>query len=189
MSEQTANPASEAVVNAVMQRLFADPALSTFVVLDGAAIPGLLPKIEEEAPEYECLYRGELEPDLAECAPYIVQLTSDSAFTRWAIAEGWGNHWGIFVLAAADINTLRRHFRGFLLVMSPEGKRLYFRYYDPRVLRIFLPTCANDELVGFFGPIAVYLAEDEKAETVAEFRFDGEKLHQTRPNSTEGQEA
>jgi len=164
MSEQTANVASAVSVDAVMQRLFADPALSTFVILDGAAIPDLLPKLEEESPEYACLYRGELEPDLAECAPYLVRLTSDSAFTRWVITEGWGNNWGIFAQAATDINTLRRHFRGFLMVVSPEGKRLYFRYYDPRVLREYLPTCNEEETRTVFGPIMTYVCEDIKTE-------------------------
>jgi len=176
MSEQNANVVSTVNVDAVMQQLFADPALSTFVILDGATIPDLLPKLEEEAPEYACLYRGELEPDLAECAPYLVQLKSDGAFTRWVVTEGWGNHWGVFVLAMTDINTLRRHFRGFLMVMSPERKRLYFRYYDPRVLRTFLPTCNAAELAMLFGPVNAYLAETEPPAIASLFSVAAGKL-------------
>ncbi len=172
MSERATQPANETVVQAVMDRLFADSTLNTFVILDGAAIPDLLPKLDAEGPEHVCLYRGELEPDMAECAPYLVRLVEGSPFTQWVVTEGWGNHWGVFVLAATDINTLRRHFRGFLLVMSPAGKRLYFRYYDPRVLRKYLPTCNVDEGRTIFGPVKCYLAEDEDSSQVLRFTPD-----------------
>lgn len=162
MSETQTPALAEKLVQAVLDRLFGDPALSTFAILDGANIPELLPKLAEESPEHICLYRGELEPDLAECAPYLVRLERDSPFTRWLVSEGWGNNWGIFASTATDLQTLRRHFRGFLLVMSPEGKRLYFRYYDPRVLRSFLPTCTPRQLAEFFGPVGFFIAEDEE---------------------------
>jgi hypothetical protein len=167
MSEQ---PVSEVVVRGVMERLFADPALSTYVILDGASVPDLLGKLEEHAPEHVCLYRGELAPDLAECAPYLVRLTSESPFTHWVVEEGWGKHWGIFALAASDLERMRRHFRTFLMVQSPEGKRLYFRYYDPRVLREYLPTCNEEETRAVFGPVGCYLCEGGSTSGLHSFR-------------------
>jgi hypothetical protein len=172
MSGEGAVVADEPVVQALLQHLFADPALGTFAILDGAAIPDLLPKLNEEAPEHICLYRGELEPDLAECAPYLVRLAKESAFTKWLLAEGWGKSWGIFVLAAADLTTLRRHFRGFLIVLSPEGKRLYFRYYDPRVLREYLPTCNTEETRTVFGPVSRYFCEGTESGQFLSFTGD-----------------
>src|SRR2546422_5242168 len=44
-----------------------------------------------EHPEFECLYRGELKPDMAEVAPYLVRLESESSVTKWVIREGWGD--------------------------------------------------------------------------------------------------
>ena len=38
---------------------------------------------------------------------------------------------------------------------------MYFRFYDPRVLRIFLPTCDAAQLKEFFGPVAHFICEDE----------------------------
>lgn len=132
-----------------------------YAILDGASVPDLLDKLYEMEPEWVCLYRGELEPDLAEVAPYLVRLRHDDPFTMWVVNKGWGHHWGIFLRAPADIDSMRRHFRRFLIVHDPEGKPLYFRFYDPRVLRIYLPTCNSGELSEFFGPVSEYILEDE----------------------------
>ena len=53
----------------------------------------------------------------------------------------------------ATLEELRRHFRKFLKVEDPKGKSLIFRYYDPRVLRVYLPTCNAMELQTVFGPV------------------------------------
>ena len=151
------------------RRLFVGNGLNAYAVLDGASIPELLPKLEEFAPEQVCLYRGELEPDLAECAPYLVQLEPDSPFTDFVLNEGWGKHWGIFALSSADLASVRKHFRTFLMVKSPEGKKLYFRYYDPRVFRVYLPTCNAEEIAILFGPITSYLLEPENPAALLKF--------------------
>ncbi len=145
---------------AVEQVLFDLPGASVFAVIDGASVPDLLPKLQEYGPEHVCLYRGELDPDLAECAPYLVRVTQGSPFLEWLLA-GWGKHSGVFAVAYADLRTLRKHFRTFLMVNGPDGKPLYFRYYDPRVLRIFLPHCNPQEKATMFGPVQAYVMESD----------------------------
>src|SRR2546430_9279887 len=142
--------------------LFSEPGMRTFAVLDGASIADLLPKLDEYRPEHTCLYRGEISPDLAECAPYLVLLEPDAPFTHWLLLEGWGKHWGIFAFSAATFNAVRLHFRKFLVVKDPQGKRLYFRYYDPRVLRVYLPTCEPSETEILFGQVSRYLCEADR---------------------------
>ena len=140
-----------------------DPPVNTYAVLDGAAIPDLLDQLYgDDPPEFVCLYAGELEPDMAECAPYLVELKPESPFTTWLLSEGWGKNWGIFALASEDIKALRKHFRTFLMVNDPDNEQLYFRYYDPRVLRVYLPTCNAEETEIIFGPIESYILEDEE---------------------------
>lgn len=155
------------------RHLFADPDAKLYAVLDGASVPGLLKKLYTLKPEHICLYRGELAPDLAECAPYLVRLEPKSEFAPWVLAEGWGKHWGIFALTKADLKDMRKHFRTFLRVKNPEGKILYFRYYDPRVLRVFLPTCNGEELKVLFGPVSVYHAEDKCPDRMIRFARNG----------------
>lgn len=151
---------------------------ATFAVLDGASIPDLLPRLYQLRPEYECLYRGELEPDMAEVAPYLVKLAPESEFTAWVTENGWGNHWGIFANTSAEFRVLYRHLRTFLIVHDPQGKPLYFRYYDPRVLRVYLPTCNADELKQVFGPVESFVMEGESPETAVIFRLKDQELRQ-----------
>jgi len=150
-------------LESVQDVLFSDREKNVYAVLDGASVPELPQVIWKHEPESVCLYRGELEPDMAQVAPYLVKLVPSSPFTDWVLTEGWGNHWGIFAITAKDIDLriIRRHFRKFLMVKDPEGKSIDFRYYDPRVLNVFLPTCNSDELALIFGPVQCYMCEDE----------------------------
>ncbi len=153
----------------LLQQLFAMPSTKVYAILDGASIPQLpevLARLEVEA---ECLYRGELAPDLAEAAPYLAHVLFDHPFTDWLLQEGWGRHWGIFAISHADLRTLRMHLRTFLKVYGPDLKPLYFRYYDPRVLRSYLPTCNAQELQTIFGPVLRYLLEDSAAQRLLKF--------------------
>jgi len=55
-----------------------------------------------------------------------------------------------------------------LVVKDERGNRLVFRYYDPRVLRVYLPTCSPSELRTVFGPIECFWAEGPKSGEVNE---------------------
>ncbi len=183
MSTALASPATRETM--LMAQLFLDPALNVYAILDGASIPELLNRLKEDGPESACLYRGEMPADLAACAPYLVALKREDAFTRWLLG-GFGQHWGVFVQSAADLRTLRQHFRTFLLVHDADGKTLYFRYYDPRVLRRYLPTCNEGELATVFGPVLRYFAESDKADQLLGFAVrDGKLIHEIHPQPTQ----
>ena len=156
--------------------LFAEPDAPVYAVLDGASVEGLLQRLNDYQPAAECLYRGELAPDIAEVAPYLVQLDPKSAFCDWVLNAGWGKHWGIFAVSRADLRTMRRHFRNFLTVHDSEGKPLLFRYYDPRVLRVYLPTCNAKELEAIFGPVLCYIVEDEEPGELLRFQVTNGEL-------------
>ena len=147
-----------------------------FAVLDGASAPGLVKHLYEQEPEYCCLYRGELEPDIASVAPYLVRLESGTEFTDLVLRDGWGAHWGVFIASTANLRTLRNHFREFLNVELPDRRTVLFRFYDPRVLRNFLPACNAAELASFFGPVQSFVVEGETAETGVRFAMAGKSL-------------
>ena len=131
-----------------------------FAVLDGASVPDLPLKIYEMQPHSVCLYRGEIEPDIAEVAPYLVELIPDTTFTDWLLTEGTGGkHWGIFARSPFSLTEMRKHFRKFLTVYDEAGNPMLFRYYDPRVLVKFLPTCDAESLRDLFGRVTEYAAE------------------------------
>jgi len=163
------------MVDSIASQIFAEGA-NTYAVLDGASIPNLRQLLHTLKPGHECLYIGELEDDMAEVAPYLVQLEPDSPFTQAVLEQGWGNHWGVVAISEAGIREVRQHFRRFLTVYDSEGKALLFRYYDPRVLRSYLPTCTAEEIGKLFGPVKAFCAEDEKPSTLLRFEHNAGQL-------------
>jgi hypothetical protein len=152
--------------------------MNVFAVLDGASIPDLQEKLHRHQPEFVCLYRGHLEPDLASVAPYLVQVQPKTPLADWLIQRGWGEHWGVFALSDGGLVAMRKHFRTFLTVHDSDGKPLLFRYYDPRVLRLYLPTCNTEELQTIFGPVVSYMLEGEDPNTLLRFQFTNDALQQ-----------
>jgi len=151
--------------------LFADEMTNVSAILDGASVPDLLRKLDEHGREHVCLFTGQDDSELAETAPYLVHLDAQSPFTDWVLDEGWGKHWGIFAAVPDEISfrDVRNHLRSFLRVRDPDGKPLLFRYYDPRVFRVYLPTCNAAELGAIFGPVAMFMLEGEDAGTFLGF--------------------
>jgi len=137
--------------------------------------------------EYSCLYSGFLPPALEIAAPYLVQLEYQDRDTRRLLERAWGNSWGIFLKCGLRVDKLRRHLRQFLIVQDPRGRRLVFRYYDPRVLRVYLPTCFEEQLRSVFGPIEFFWTEGHVPEDMLEFRFHGGNLvRRTLPPDSKG---
>jgi hypothetical protein len=170
------------IVNSLEPRLWGQEEHSVYVVMDGASIPTLLRKLyDDNPPEFDCLFAGELEPDIAEVAPYIAKLEPDSDFTDWMMS-GWGEHWGIYVVVPdeLDLATVRRHLRKLNMVYGPDNQPLYFRWYDPRVLRIVLPTCDTEQLQEIFGSVLRFITEGETPEQGIVFSLVNGELVQER---------
>ena len=126
-----------------------------WVILDSADSP-LIPTLTEyESVEIRCLYQGEAEKKFATIAPYMARL--DSFLMNWIRDNIWEEPWGIIIKSDADLETLRRHFRKFIMVQDEAGKLMYFRFYDPRVLPTFLESCTPEEVLKFLGPVETFL--------------------------------
>lgn len=147
-----------------------------YAVLDGARDRRIYGALIGSAQEQCCLYRGDLPWQLALAAPYLVELDSDDKLTNQIIDQGWGNAWGIFLNTTVSMERLRKHLRKFLRVADEHGKPMLFRYYDPRVLRVYLPTCWPEELRTFFGPIDRFVLEGDTREELHQYAFNGQKL-------------
>lgn len=80
----------------------------------------------------------------------------------------------MFFFSDAKLKDLRKHFRKFLEVKRESGAKLVFRYYDPRVLRVYLPTCTPEERALVFGPVAEFLVEGHDPATLLRFAPEGE---------------
>ena len=133
-----------------------------YALLDACDEPRVPPKVRELGQNAVSLYRGQAETDFWDLAPYVASV--DKSLLDWILAELAGTPWGVFATADTDLAGLRRHFRRFLMVQAPDGRVLYFRFYDPRVLLPFLKTCTADEARAFFGPVTSYWLQDESGD-------------------------
>jgi len=147
-----------------------------WMILDGARDPRVYSSLIHSYSEYSCLYAGNLAPALERAAPYLVQLEFEDRYTRILLEQAWGNSWGIILKCNESIDVVRRHLRKFLRVIGRNGRPLVFRYYDPRVMRVYLPTCNREELREIFGPIKAFYMEDPDPATIWDCRLDTGKL-------------
>ena len=139
-------------------------AKALYAILDACDAPAVPEKAESLGESHAIsLYKGTAQERYANIAPYLVAV--DDALLDWMLTTLWAEPWGIFVRSDAPLEDLRTHFRKFLLVSGPNGEEWYFRFYDPRVLTKYLPTCTEAELEEFFGPVTAYGVTDPDAGT------------------------
>jgi hypothetical protein len=141
-----------------------------YAVLDAARDDLVLPWIRTSGADAVCLYDGWQANELSDVAPYLVSVPRGSEHLRALLAESWGRCWGVYLSSNAEVRELRRHLRRFLRVRVEGRGRMLFRFYDPRVLRAFLPTCTVEEANAFFGPVDAFVAEGHAGESVMRFR-------------------
>ncbi len=142
-----------------------------FAVLDAARDERILTILRECVSEARSLYEGFAGEAMADAAPYLVQVGTGPLLERFVL-EGWGRSWGIFLTSSRSFVQVRRHLRRFLIVKDDETEnRLYFRFYDPRVFRVFLPIATRRQSVELFEDISQFLMENE----------DESVLHFARP--------
>ena len=138
-----------------------DTAPRVFARVDAARDEQIYPALLRADCEWLCLYRGDAAVTMAEVAPYLVELQPYARFTWWLLEKGWGNSWGVFLHAPVKMDRLQAHFRRLVMAQLPNGKMAYFRFYDPRVLRAYLPTCTPAEKEMMFGPVERFIVEPE----------------------------
>jgi hypothetical protein len=158
--------ASKVVTNvdraaALAKRLVVPAGETLWAILEGASIPKLPEQLEEHRPNHACLLLGDLTPDLAAAAPYLVEIKAPGGIATRVLGEGWGKHWGIYLTSRAPMSALLAHFRPLQIVRLPSGKTAFFRFYDPRILKLFLPSCDQTQANALFGPVTKFLFEGE----------------------------
>lgn len=135
---------------------------TVFAVLDGARIPSLLGVLAELAPPSACLFSGKLDPSVARVAPYLVEVQREGPFASWLLERFWGKDAGVFVRSESELDDVRRHLKQFTMARMPDGEQAFFRFYDPRVLRVYLPTCNDEEFVEWYADVLdAFVVEQE----------------------------
>lgn len=139
------------------------------VILDAAREATVIDRMKASGETFASLYEGDEGEELSAYGPWLVRLSTDKPFLEELVRDGWGKSWGVYLACDRPFPEVRRHLRQFLLAKLPDGRQVCFRYYDPRVLRTYLPTCSAEELAKFCGPVERYLAESADESELLEF--------------------
>ena len=120
------------------------PSMLTYAVLDAAKMPYLLTSLlESSGLRFQSLFQGDAQEELAEHAPYLVELVDDNDFTQRLFTgpQGIGGLWekelGIFIRSRVGFDALRKHLRKFTKVQDEEGKWFYFRFWENPYTHLF----------------------------------------------------
>ena len=150
-----------------------------YAILDAYDSPPVPYKVKELGKDRGvCLFTGEAETKYWGLAPYLVAV--DGALLDWIIQNIWKAPWGVFLLSKVTLESLHAHFRRFLMVRLPDGERWYFRYYDPRILKIYLSNCEPLELQRFFGPARAFAVPTSESEDVSFLHFQPDSQQDER---------
>jgi hypothetical protein len=138
-----------------------------YALLDSARSDRVLELLRESVETYRSLFEGLRGAVVEEAAPYLVELPGNSRLLGRLVEEGWGKSWGVYLASRRPFAELRRHFRKLLYVKEEDTrKEMFFRFYDPRVLRVFLPSCAARQAEEVYGEIEVFVMEGEEGEAL-----------------------
>jgi len=138
---------------------------AVYAIVDAAQDPRIAGWLAATGLEQACLFAGTLSPALRAVSPHLVHLAPDVGFTRSLFESGWGRNWFVLCIAPPSVSLaqLRRHCRTLLRVRDERDRKFLFRFYDPRVLRAYLPTCTSEELDLCFGPVGTLACESPGA--------------------------
>lgn len=121
------------------------------------------------------LFAPDVQTVLWNVSPYAFAVDSDSPYLRsWALRLGESA--GILIASTAEDAALYDHLRKLFVVQDEQKQEFFFRFYDPRVLNTFLPTCSPAQLAEFFGPIDELIVEDARERALLRLRCAGGRL-------------
>jgi hypothetical protein len=140
-----------------------------FCLLDSEADEALPVLLGAARDRKESLRRDD-PTDTAALGPWLIEFGTGSPFLQALIEGGWKRGWASFFTSEASFSELSAHFGKFYRVQLEAGG-VYFRFYDPLVLREFLPVASKEELEVFFGPVGRWLLETEDGVGVLQARY------------------
>jgi pSer/pThr/pTyr-binding forkhead associated (FHA) protein len=151
---------------AALTALWAEPD-PLFAVLDAARDPRVLEVTRESVETYRSLYEGIQGEALSVWAPHLVRLPRGSRLLEQLVLEGWGRRWGIYLTSRRPFDEVRSQLRRLLMVGNDaSGEPMYFRFYDPQILRLVLPTCSPRQREQIFAEISGFLIEGRTGEVL-----------------------
>jgi hypothetical protein len=132
-----------------------------YALVDGASAADLAVTGRVLGHRLYTLFEGDMAAQVAHAGPILIPLDEEplAFLARWA--EVLGKNAGVLLQTQAELGPLHAHLRHVFVCSDEEGSEYFLRFYDPRVLRGFLPTCDAEQRTEFFGPVQRFLVEAE----------------------------
>ncbi len=122
--------------------------------------------------KYKSLFEDTMDVQSYGVSGFLVECKKESPLFRWLTTEAWGDNCVIFFISKASFEGLFSHFQKFNRVYLEGDDVVLFRFYDPRVLRTYLPTCNQNEIETFFGEVKSFFAESDQPEVLNVFKHN-----------------
>ena len=156
------------LLSALTSTVHQDSARRLYAVVDGAQAFDLAFAARLMGHDLYTVFSGSLGRTVAQVGPCLVVLHEPSAFlAKWV--DSMGRHAGVLLEGPPDLELLHAHLRSIFVATDESGQEYFFRFYNPRVFRVFLPTCREDELREFFGPVSRWIVETEDGSGLATY--------------------
>ncbi|MBK4218240.1 DUF4123 domain-containing protein [Paracoccus caeni] len=137
------------------------PPLRAFALLDASQSPDIPIYLEGFSDPVRCLFDGAANDDMAEVAPWLVELTRYSDAWDWFVEEGYGQNWGILVHSRLELPRLKTHLKKFLKIEDEDGERYFFKYYRPEHFNRYAPGFDDTQRAAFWRGIEAVYAESK----------------------------
>jgi hypothetical protein len=112
-------------------------------------------------------------------APYLCSLLRDKGLiVEWL--SRLGDNAGVLFTSESPMTALHKHLRKNFVARDSTEQDYFFRFYDPRVLRGFLPACEPKEIRAFFGPLRTIIVEDNQPGNLIGFSLNRGSLQVAR---------
>ncbi|MCD4732573.1 MAG: DUF4123 domain-containing protein [Bacteroidales bacterium] len=122
--------------------------------------------------QYKSLFEDTMDVQSYGVSGFLVECKKESPLFRWMTTEAWGDSCCIYFTSKSSFDDLFSHFRKFNRVYLEGDDVVLFRFYDPRVLQTYLPTCNRVEIETFFGEVNSFFTESDKQEVIHVFKQD-----------------
>ncbi|MFQ6549679.1 DUF4123 domain-containing protein [Aestuariibius sp. 2305UL40-4] len=119
-----------------------------YAVLDAVRMPSVAEYAAAEDLPHCNLY-ADMDESLQVVGPWLVELSKEAGLTRALVTDDgsinafWSKEPGIFIQTSADLEVLQRHLMRLVRPSDDSGKPVYFRFWDPGVLRDYLARIAD----------------------------------------------
>lgn len=118
----------------------------------------------------QSLFKGTKDEVLENVSPWIFRIENN--FSEVINNEsGLSLVGSVFIECDSGMEAIVRHLQQFIYQVI-NGREYFFRFWDGRVLKKFLPTCSPVQLKEIFGPLKIFATDSESPEHVAEFLYE-----------------